>query len=527
MPRRRAQDDESHATPLPLYQLVPMVLVLLNESLCGSMIQPFSALLVAKLVNVDKNKAGYLSGVVVGVFMLGQVVSARTWGWLSDQYGRRFPLISGLCTSGLAMLGFGLSTNIYQLAFFRFLHGLFNGNVLVAKTMMADITDKTNEAKGFSFISLVSAIGFLIGPGLGGLLYDPVNSHPAVWEKVGIHKGSIFEERPALLPSLFVLVYTIIGYLVCTFFVRESNPNAKPLPWWVPYICPCFLVPAKKFVPVGSEMLVVMEEVATEASGSEATHVEVNESENRSTALKGSGSPDADAPDEADEAEVHYENFGYKEAFQRTYTRFMLMQYMTLVLADTALKECLNLWVISTKEAGGLDLSQQALSFILLFNSVPLFASNILFHKICTFYKDKMGLFRMSVVTAGIAALNMPLGSYLSSFTWTIVYLLLSTSVRQMCCSWCYSLNTMLTARSAPPGHVGSIMGINQSCGAAMRGIAPLIASPIFAYSIHGSWPFPFNHVFVFYLSALLLFICGYRSYRIRTNEEGGLVMVG
>ncbi|KAG5492158.1 hypothetical protein GH5_01065 [Leishmania sp. Ghana 2012 LV757] len=63
---------------------------------------------------------------------------------LSDKYGRRFPLISGLFTSGLMMLGFGLSTTVRMCAFFRFMHGLFNGNVMVAKTMMADITAHTN-----------------------------------------------------------------------------------------------------------------------------------------------------------------------------------------------------------------------------------------------------------------------------------------------------------------------------------------------------------------------------------------------
>lgn len=108
--------------------------------------------------------------------MLGQVISARTWGWISDQYGRRFPLISGLFVSGVIMLIFGFSSSVLMCGICRFFHGLFNGNILVAKTMMADITDKSNQAKGFSFLSLCSGIGFLIGPALGGMLYDPANS---------------------------------------------------------------------------------------------------------------------------------------------------------------------------------------------------------------------------------------------------------------------------------------------------------------------------------------------------------------
>lgn len=78
--------------------------------------------------------------------------------------------------SGVIMLIFGFSSSVLMCGICRFFHGLFNGNILVAKTMMADITDKSNQAKGFSFLSLCSGIGFLIGPALGGMLYDPVNS---------------------------------------------------------------------------------------------------------------------------------------------------------------------------------------------------------------------------------------------------------------------------------------------------------------------------------------------------------------
>ncbi|CAM43489.1 conserved hypothetical protein [Leishmania braziliensis MHOM/BR/75/M2904] len=148
-----------------------MAFVLLNESICSTMLLPFVGLLVAHLKGVSVNEAGYFSGILIGVFMLGQVVSSRMWGWVSDKYGRRFPLISGLFTSGFMMLGFGLSTSVWMCGIFRFMHGLFNGNVLVAKTMMADITDKTNAAKGFAFVSLCYGIGVLIGPTLGGTLH--------------------------------------------------------------------------------------------------------------------------------------------------------------------------------------------------------------------------------------------------------------------------------------------------------------------------------------------------------------------
>lgn len=96
-----------------------MTIVLLNESLCSTMLQPFVGFLVSRLQHRTPEETGYFSGMMVGIFMLGQVSSARTWGWVSDEYGRRFPIISGLFTSGLMMLLFGLSSNVWLCAFFR------------------------------------------------------------------------------------------------------------------------------------------------------------------------------------------------------------------------------------------------------------------------------------------------------------------------------------------------------------------------------------------------------------------------
>uniref|UniRef100_A0A0A9YKY9 Putative membrane protein YCR023C n=1 Tax=Lygus hesperus TaxID=30085 RepID=A0A0A9YKY9_LYGHE len=116
------------------------------------------------------------------------------------------------------MLIFGLSSSVWMCAICRFFHGLFNGNIIVAKTMMADITDKTNQAKAFSLMSLSTGIGFLIGPALGGLLYDPTNSASLSW--VGFDKNGIFAKYTALLPSLVICTYTCFCICVCTLFLK-------------------------------------------------------------------------------------------------------------------------------------------------------------------------------------------------------------------------------------------------------------------------------------------------------------------
>ncbi|KAK7201323.1 transporter [Novymonas esmeraldas] len=647
-------------TPLPIRQLTALTFVIVNESICSTMLMPFVGPLVAKLRGIPVNEAGYYSGMMIGMFMIGQVISAKTWGYLSDKYGRRFPIISGLFTSGLMMLGFGLSTNVWLLALFRFLHGLFNGNVLVAKTMMADITDKTNQAGGFSFMSLCNAFGFLIGPTLGGLLYDPCHSKGLAW--ADFKEDGFLGTHPAFLPSLVVFIYTNIGMVVCTLFVQESNPKAQPLPGFMRLVYPClwyklkpFVLPpiqyetdddeddetaaaedavhgAQAFAPVtkgGPLTSTRRDERSTEAnvppnsstsstSATRATaaatahfspvapeddrrydHMTVEDlvvlhsasrrpsavlygdddgSSRRSSrhhsrdsspcrpltarreysgavvvpargsagvanageddkssatatakeprATSGAAARASENLEMEESEEEHVTTFGYREAFARPYTRFMLTQYMVLCATDMVARDSFPLWAVATASAGGLGLSTSQVSYILLANSAPCLAANILFRVVERYYTNKMGLFRVGVSVGGTAVALLPLNSYLPGGLWIYFLVFLCTATRQVCISWCYSLNTMLTARSAPPGHVGSIMGINQSCGSLVRGCVPFIAAPLFAWSISGSHPFPFDHVLVFALSATAFYFCWWRSYRIRTDEDGYLQMV-
>ena len=52
------------------------------------------------------------------------------------------------------LLLFGLAPSLTFAVVCRFAHGLCGGNVVVAKAMMADITDRSNETRAFVFVGL-------------------------------------------------------------------------------------------------------------------------------------------------------------------------------------------------------------------------------------------------------------------------------------------------------------------------------------------------------------------------------------
>ncbi|KEG15209.1 putative transporter [Trypanosoma grayi] len=556
-------------TPLPLKRMFALGIVLLNESLCATMLLPYVGLLVAHLQNRPPEESGYVSGLLIGVFMFGQVISSTYWGNLSDKYGRRMPLFVGLFTSGLLMLGFGLSTSVWMCVAFRFLHGLFNGNVLVAKTAVADILDKTNETKGCTLVSLTYGFGTLIGPAVGGLLYDPTNSTLMQW--AGFSKDGPFAQYPGLLPAIVIFVYVNFGMVVCVLFVKESNPNAQPLPRWMT----CYyswMWPNRQYTVTSnddgnwdgdgdSEMMAGRKglgECEEQLREQALLNVDLKESSVevvRSASSEGlpllapvacQQMKDGSTPDDeeledlvviGDEEEemggveavvaeqAVEEPFGYKEAFLLPATRNVLVIYMLLSAADMAHSEVFPLWAIAARSVGGLGYHSDMVGLFLLSNSVPCVVSNLLFHIACRIVGDKMRLWRIAIYGMAIGVGITPLASYIPRFGQFAV-VLVCCFLRQWFAAWAYGLNTLLTARFAPSGRLGTMYGINQSCGAAMRCVIPVIITPIFAWSISGSHIPPFNHIFVFLLASIVFVMAGVISHSVTVDEDAATEIV-
>lgn len=69
----------------------------------------------------------------------------------------------------VSILAFGCSQTFEQALATRFMWGLLNGNVGVAKTYLAEILDDSNQGRGFAIIGMQAGIGRLFGPAIGGV----------------------------------------------------------------------------------------------------------------------------------------------------------------------------------------------------------------------------------------------------------------------------------------------------------------------------------------------------------------------
>lgn len=114
---------------------------------------------------------GAVFGLLIACIAFAQFIFSPLAGTLSDKHGRKNLIVIGLIINGLSMIAFGLAAHLYQLFIFRFLTGL--GSAFIIPPIMAyvaDITTGKQRGKAMGQIGAAISLGFMIGPGIGGLL---------------------------------------------------------------------------------------------------------------------------------------------------------------------------------------------------------------------------------------------------------------------------------------------------------------------------------------------------------------------
>lgn len=142
---------------------------------------------------------------MVAAFSLGQLVSTPFWGWLSDRIGRKPVLVLSLAGATCAYVVMGLADSIGMLQFSRLLGGLASGIGAVAFAAAADLSGPDDRAKAIGRVGAATALGFIVGPAVGGLLAgtDPAN---ADYLTIALFAGGL--DLVALLLALWLLPET-------------------------------------------------------------------------------------------------------------------------------------------------------------------------------------------------------------------------------------------------------------------------------------------------------------------------------
>jgi len=111
-------------------------------------------------------------GVLITSFSLLQLLVSPLWGSLSDRIGRRPVLLIGLVGSTASYILFAFAHDFWTLLLSRVIAGSMGATVGVAQAYVADITPPERRAQSLGLLGAAFALGFILGPAFGGVLYS-------------------------------------------------------------------------------------------------------------------------------------------------------------------------------------------------------------------------------------------------------------------------------------------------------------------------------------------------------------------
>ena len=176
-------------------------------------------------------------GVMMAAFMGTRTLLARFWGGYSDRRGRKPIIMVGLLGYFILLILFGLAQNWIHLLIVRAFQGVVSAMVWpTAEAALMDIVGPSRRGEGLGLYMMVSNLGFILGPGIGGLLYNfcrdvlllPV---PDVF-RVPYYVGALIV-LPAIFLTAIVLKETspgIIGDEQTDADIIPESEEQKPIP---------------------------------------------------------------------------------------------------------------------------------------------------------------------------------------------------------------------------------------------------------------------------------------------------------
>ncbi|WOH38670.1 MFS transporter [Thalassotalea fonticola] len=145
-----------------------------------------------------------LLGFLLAIYPLGILIGSSFIGAASDVYGRRKVLVITLIFSTIGYL-FSvwalLSENYLLFALTRFITGISEGNIAIAKAIAIDLSPPLDKTRNYSLVSATTYAGWLLGPLIGGLL----------------------QPYGAYLAFLVAAVAMVFAIVVVNFYLGESN----------------------------------------------------------------------------------------------------------------------------------------------------------------------------------------------------------------------------------------------------------------------------------------------------------------
>ena len=149
--------------------LLALFLVTMIDMIGFGIIIPFLTYLVKDLASAEGVvQVGLWVGLLMTSYSAAQFLFSPFWGALSDRIGRRPILMIGLVGNTVFFTAFGFSNTLLFALSMRFLAGVFNGNIAVARAYIGDVSTPQQLATRMGLIGAALGLASRSVPSLEG-----------------------------------------------------------------------------------------------------------------------------------------------------------------------------------------------------------------------------------------------------------------------------------------------------------------------------------------------------------------------
>lgn len=205
--KQKKNNKQQGILPLFLVVLLDMIGIGIVIPLLAPLLLDPSSMLVPN--NMSESTRTQILGLLIAIYPIVQFFGAPIVGGYSDRVGRKKALIYTVALTAASYFVFWagiIFSNLPLLFISRAMNGFSGGNLAVAYSAIADVSDQKSKTKNFGTIGMAFGLGFIIGPFIGGKLAD----------------NTIISWFNASTPFLFAGIISIINVLAIHFLFQET-----------------------------------------------------------------------------------------------------------------------------------------------------------------------------------------------------------------------------------------------------------------------------------------------------------------
>ena len=451
----------------------------------------------------DLSGSGWYAGFILSSFMIGRAISSFHLGMLSDTHGRKLVIQLGLFSCLAFQLAFGVAPGFGWALLARFLMGLFNGIIGVAKAALPEVLPARHQPLAMSTVAGIWGLGNVVGPAVGGVLWSP---------------GAAF---PCLAANLVGAALALVGMLAVQKMLRIQRPPpalGEPAP----------RVAAFSSSSKGAEAIEPVDEGQAKAGGSVelsgacgggSGHVARDESRAAlftgvSSSSGGGGGGDI-GTSRAGGAASRASPAGWFRRLVSPLARvprasLTPIGLYSMLSLNIIYDEVVTLWCAAPRADGGAGLAADEIGLVMAVCGAAMFSFNVVLFPLISRRVPPTTFFIVSTAGYGLLVPITPLfGRLLPPAPAPPSALALGAIMLHQVALRCLSASGftsifLIINNSTPARYRGRVNGLSMTIASVFKAAGPMLGSLSFAWSLHNGLSVPGLDVnFAFLLSAL------------------------